>query len=164
MKKKILVFIVLAFILLPFIVKADGFVMTPEEISFNRTVVYSQWFIALTLNLLVELLVAYIYSKAFRKLSGRVYFSIIIANISFLFLILAGILFKSLDTPILIGAEIFIILFEGCFIFILNKKEITLKQSLILSLIMNIASLLIVTTALLLGSGILRKFVGLFYK
>jgi hypothetical protein len=101
--------------------------------------------IALLMTIILELIIAFIFLKK-RKISMKVLFSVILAS-----LITLPILWNLIPQRssilffffILILLEKIIILFEGILIFFLNKKRITIKDSLYLSTLMNIVSFII---------------------
>ena len=111
----------------------------------GNTIVYEdseniKFFAALAITLILELVVALIY-VSITGISKKVLISVLIANIiSFPVLLFAFPTLK-IPSPVLSG-EIFAFAFEGCFIYLLNK-EISLKKSFIISILMNMVSLII---------------------
>jgi len=99
---------------------------------------------ALVLTQIIELLVALIYLSS-NKLSKKILFSVFILNLISLPIVwFIASLFKTdlLFLAIVVG-EVFAFAFEAYLINFLNKKVFSLRQSFILSLIMNIASFVI---------------------
>lgn len=100
--------------------------------------------IALILTLILELVVALIYVSS-TKIAKKVLISVLVANVIslpivwFVFPMLKVIPFSNL------WGEIFAFVFEGYFIHLLNKEVISLKKSFVLSILMNLASLIIGT-------------------
>lgn len=100
------------------------------------------FFIALFLTLILELLVALIYVSN-TKISKKVLISVLVANmISLPIVWFVFPLLKIILLIILLG-EIFAFVFESYFIHLLNKEIISLKKSFVLSILMNLASLVI---------------------
>ena len=97
---------------------------------------------ALIITLILELIVALIF-LSIAKIRKKLLISVLIANI--ISLPLVWFIFPLIGNIILVIllAEIFAFVFEAYFIYSLNKKDITLKKSFILSLLMNLASLII---------------------
>jgi len=105
------------------------------------------------ITIIIELFIAFTYISK-KKLSKKILIVILIANlislpiVSFVFPLI-----KITSVLVILLSEIFAILFETFFIYYFNKKiivlkkgkSITLKESFILSMIMNIASLVIGT-------------------
>ncbi len=98
--------------------------------------------LALILTIILELLTALIYLKA-AGISKKVLTSVLIANL--ISLPIVWFVFPILQHPflILVSSEVFAVIFEAYFINLLNKKLITLKSSLKLSLLTNLVSLLL---------------------
>jgi len=98
---------------------------------------------ALIITLIVELLVSLIYISR-TKLPKKILISVLIGSLItlpivwFIFPII-----KITPLVIILLSEIFAIIFEAYFIYYLNKQVITLKKSFVLSIIMNLASLII---------------------
>ena len=96
--------------------------------------------VSLLLTLAIELIVAFIYlrAKKIKKLK-RILLFVVIANLIslptlwFIFIYLLG------GIGLILG-EIFAVVFEGCFIYYFNRKSIKLRNAMLMSLIMNIAS------------------------
>lgn len=100
------------------------------------------FFFALILTLILELIVALIF-LSIAKISKKVLISVLVANIISLPIVwFVFPLLKIIPLAILLG-EIFAFVFEGYFIHLLNKEIISLKKSFILSILMNLASLII---------------------
>jgi hypothetical protein len=101
---------------------------------------------ALTITLLIELFVSYIYLLAFKK-SKKILIYVFLANLISLPIVWALVYLKTpLIVPAvdkLIFAEIFAVVFEALFIHFLNRKNINLIESFGLCVIMNMASLFI---------------------
>lgn len=98
--------------------------------------------IALIVTLAVDLTVAAIFLKT-KALPPHILVAVVIATVISLPIVWFGIALTGNILLVILFSELFAILFDGYFIFYLNKKIITLKDSLILSLAMNIASFII---------------------
>jgi hypothetical protein len=99
--------------------------------------------IALILTIILEFIAAIIF-LVITKTSFRVLVFVPIASL--ISLPVVWFVFPLIRIPailIILSAEIFAVLFEGYFIFLFNKKIISLKKSLILSLIINLTSFII---------------------
>ncbi len=98
--------------------------------------------IALILTLVLELIVALIYLSS-TKISKKVLISVLIANVISLPIVwVIFSLLKIMSFVILLG-EIFVFVFEGYFIHLPNKDVLPLKKSFVLSIFMNLTSLII---------------------
>ncbi len=118
---------------------SDGNINLQETTPFaqsNSAKNIRNFFIALILTLIIELLVALIYVSS-TKISKKVLISVLVANV-----ISLPIVWFVFPLAILLG-EIFAFAFEGYFIHLLNRDIISLKKSFILSILMNLASLII---------------------
>jgi len=124
---------------------SDGSITLQETTPFvqsNSAKNIRSFFIALILTLILELLVALIYISS-TKISKKVLFSVLIANIISLPIVwFVFPLLKITLLAILLG-EIFAFVFEGYFLHLLNKDILPLKKSFVLSILMNLASLII---------------------
>ena len=106
------------------------------------------FFIALILTLILELIVALIYVSS-TKISKKVLISVLVANVIslpivwFVFPFLLKIILLAIFLLAMLLGEIFAFVFEGYFIHLLNKDVLTLKKSFVLSILMNLASLII---------------------
>ena len=99
---------------------------------------------ALIITMLLELLVAIIYLSA-TKTSKGVLVSVLIGNI--ISLPMVWFLFPLMSTiisafPIFVLSELFAVVFEAYLIHYMNKQIISLKKSFILSILMNIVSVI----------------------
>jgi hypothetical protein len=132
----------------------DGTVELKETTSFlvsDASKQMKDFILALILTLVVELSTALIYinwneinRKRYLKKQKGIMLSIFLANfisLPIVWFVFPLIGFNTLITIFL--AEIFAIIFEGIFIYSINKKIFQIKNALILSMIMNIASLFI---------------------
>lgn len=106
---------------------------------------------ALAITIIVEIPVAFAYLKIIKvRKIARILITLIVVNIIsvpilwFVFIFLLGLV------GIILG-EIFAVVFEGFFIYYFNKKGLDLKNAMLMSLIMNIASFLIGFGLLFLG-------------
>lgn len=100
------------------------------------------FFFALILTFILELIVALIF-LSIAKISKKVLISVLVANVISLPLVwFVFPLLKIIPLAILLG-EIFAFVFEGYFIHLLNKEIISLKKSFILSILMNLTSLIV---------------------
>lgn len=124
---------------------SDGNINLQETTPFiqsNSAKNIKTFFIALILTLILELIVALIYVSS-TKISKKVLISVLIANVISLPIVwFIFPLLKIIPLAILLG-EIFAFVFEGYFIHLLNKDVLTLKKSFVLSILMNLASLII---------------------
>lgn len=108
--------------------------------------------IALAFTLAIELAMAFLYLKVVKvKEKGRILLTVVLANVISLPLVWFGFVFLLGGIGLLLG-EIFAVVFEGCFIYLLNRKSIKLTSAMLMSLAMNLASLVIGGLILLLLS------------
>ncbi|MFH2028504.1 MAG: hypothetical protein ABIJ08_05170 [Nanoarchaeota archaeon] len=129
----------------------SGSITIVEDVEINnnhsdKLGILSFFIWALVITLILELLVAWIY-LSITKMKNRLLLSVIYSNLISVPIVWSLILFMA---PVLIGifsmiifAEIFAFVFEAYFIYWMNKKCLNLKQSFILSFIMNIVSFLL---------------------
>jgi hypothetical protein len=104
---------------------------------------FSSFTKAFIITLLLELLVSLIYLSV-KKITKRVLVSVAISNL--ISLPLVWFLFPLIQLPslmVMATSELFAILFEAYFIYLLNKQIITFKQSMVLSVLNNLVSLFI---------------------
>ena len=124
---------------------SDGSMNLQETTPFiqsNSTKNIKTFFVALILTLILELTVALIYVSS-TKISKKVLISVLIANVISLPIVwFIFPLLKIIPLAILLG-EIFAFVFEGYFIHLLNKDILPLKRLFVLSILMNLASLII---------------------
>jgi hypothetical protein len=98
---------------------------------------------ALILTLVIELTVAFLYLKVVKiKKKGRILIAVAIANIISVPIVWFAFVFPFGSLGLLLG-EIFAVVFEGYFIYYFNKKAISLKNAMLMSLIMNLVSVVI---------------------
>jgi hypothetical protein len=101
------------------------------------------FFLALIFTLAIELPVAFLYLRAIKiKKKERILAAVAIANIISVPALWFGFV-SFLGTPGLLLGEVFAVVFEGYFVYYFNKKAIALKSAMIMSLFMNLASLII---------------------
>ena len=114
--------------------------------SNGLSAMFAAFFGSLFLTLVIEIIVAFILIRLWKLKSWKkLILSVLLANIISLpivWLISIG-LFTLLSLAALIIAEAFAFVFEAYFLFWLNKKELSLKKSFILSIAMNAASMII---------------------
>jgi hypothetical protein len=110
---------------------------------------------ALVLTVAIEVATAFLYLRFVKiKKKARILVAVIVANIIsvpvlwFIFVYFLGAL------GFILG-ELFAFLFEGGFVYYFNKKAIKLKSSMIMSLIMNITSLVLGVLIIIALSGLL---------
>ncbi len=124
---------------------SDGSINLQETTPFvqnNSAKNIRSFFIALILTLILELIVALIYVSS-TKIYKKSLISVLIANVISLPIVwFVFPLLKIIPLAILLG-EIFAFVFEGYFIHLLNKDILPLKKSFVLSILMNLASLII---------------------
>lgn len=124
---------------------SDGTISIQETTPFiqsNSARNIKTFLLALILTLILEIIVALIFLSV-TKISKKVLISILIANIISLPIVwFVFPLLKIIPLAILLG-EIFAFVFESYFIHLLNKDIISLKKSFVLSILMNLASLVI---------------------
>lgn len=145
-KSAILILSILLFFLVQSLVFADiGPGPSPPNPSTFAPIIRG-FFIALILTLILELIVALIY-VSIRKISKKVLISVFIANIISLPIVwlIVWFIFPLINIGILalLLGEAFAFVFEGYFIYLLNKDVLTLKESFVLSILMNSVSLII---------------------
>jgi hypothetical protein len=88
---------------------------------------------------IIELMVAWVYIYLLKVPNlRRILFSVLAANL--FYLPCAYLIFPRS----LLSAEIFIFIYDGCFVYILNKDVISLKKTLGLSFLMNLIGFIIV--------------------
>ncbi len=112
-----------------------------EKYSFETPFhsLFHAFIVAFLVTLFLELLVALIYFLITKK-SMKILISVLIANsISLPIVWFVFPLFKIDTLLIILLAEIFALVFEACFIYLLNK-DISLKSSFLLSFLMNTLS------------------------
>ncbi len=119
--------------------------MSQERSLFIQIISAKTFFIAMVLTLILELIVAFIYgSITLARTSKKLLSSVSVANIISLpivWFIFPLLRIKPLE--ILLLGELFVFVFEGYFIHWLNRDILTLKRSFVLSILMNLASLVI---------------------
>jgi len=124
---------------------SNGSIDLKETTPFSQSDIaknIKQFFFALILTLVLELIVALIFLSV-AKISKKILFSVLVANVISLPIVwFVFPLLKIIPIAILLG-EIFAFVFEAYFIHLLNKELITLKRSFILSLVMNLTSWII---------------------
>ena len=138
----------------------NGTIVVQETTKFSRTnagLNIRDFIVALVLTLVLETLTALIFVTS-AKISKKVLVYVAIANL--ISLPIVWFVFpRFVKLPFTIPlAEIFAFVFEAYFIYLLNKKLITLKKSFILSLIMNLASFFIGGAIFLFVYVVLRLF------
>lgn len=110
---------------------------------------------AFLITIILELLVSLIFISA-RKLSKKILAYVLLANI--ISLPIVWFLFPLIKLPLLaiiVMSEIFAVLFESYFVYLLGKQTISLKQSTVLSVLNNLVSLFI--------GGFIYIFLWMFY-
>jgi hypothetical protein len=106
-------------------------------------ITYILFVLALLLTLAIELTAAFLYLRAARiKKKRRILATVIAANIISVPVLWFLFIYFLAFTGFVLG-EIFAILFEGAFVYFFNKKWIRLKSAMIMSLIMNLTSLIL---------------------
>lgn len=122
---------------------SDGRIDVQETTSFligdtMRKIV--PFFIALLVTLILELLVALIYVSV-KKLPKKILKSVLLVN--FITLPIVWFIFPLYEYPMMaiLLAEIFAFIFEGFFLYLLNKKHLSLRKAFVLSILMNLLSL-----------------------
>lgn len=123
-------------------ISPNGVIEIKETTSFlksDQSKTIKSFLLALFLTLALELIVAKIYISV-KKISRRLLRSVLIVN--FISLAIVWSVFPILKTEILIvmAAEIFAVIFETGFIYLLNRKELNLGKAIFLSFIMNMTS------------------------
>jgi hypothetical protein len=108
--------------------------------------IFTSFITALIITLVTELLVTFLFirfskNKDFSQKQNRILLTVVLVNIISLPVVwfVLPLIFTDTITYYVV-AESFAVLFEGLFIRLLNKNTFTLKNALILSLIMNLAS------------------------
>jgi hypothetical protein len=124
---------------------SDGNITIKEVTPFvkgNSARNFRDFVIALIITLILETLTALIF-VSIAKIPKKILLSVLFANLISLPIVwFVFPMFIKLPLTIVLG-EIFAFIFEAYFIFLLNKKLITLKKSFIMSILMNLASLII---------------------
>jgi len=111
--------------------------------------IYFFFVMAVVLTLVIELTVAFLYLHVIKtEKKGKILLTTVLANIISVPIVWFGFVFLLSGLGLLLG-EMFAVVFEGCFIYYFNKKVITLKHAMLMSIIMNIASVVIGGLALL---------------
>jgi hypothetical protein len=99
--------------------------------------------LAMLLTLAVELAVAFLYLQAVKvKKKGSILIAVVVANLISLFILWFGFVYF-LDIIGFFLGEVFAVVFEGYFIYYLNRKAIGLKSAMFMSLAMNFVSLMV---------------------
>jgi hypothetical protein len=140
--------------------------ITPESPLSNITVFAVVMLSSLAITLLIELITAWIYAsirkiqkKNRRKLLMSVVYADLISVPLFWLLVFAftssARLFESAFSFTML-LELIVIIFEAYFIRRLNKKTLTLKQAFVLSIIMNVASV-VLPLVLLTAIGMMQR-------
>jgi hypothetical protein len=124
---------------------SGGSMVLNETTPFIKSDIVSNtktFLIALLITLILELLVARIYVSR-TKSRGKVLGSVLIANT--ISLPLVWFVFPLLVTGplVILAGEIFAFVFEGYFIHWRNAEDISLKKSFVLSILMNLTSLIL---------------------
>lgn len=123
----------------------DGSISLQETTLFSQTALANtikQFIIALLLILIIEIIVAFVFISV-KGISKKLLISVLIANIiSFPIIWFIFRLLRMGPLDYLFG-QIFAFVFEAYFIYLLNKQIITLKRAFVLSLAINLASLII---------------------
>jgi len=132
MKSKPVVLMLLALLILPAIGYADVIPVSPIS-------PIASFMGAVAITIILELMVAALFLSV-TKISKNILIAVLIANL--ISLPVVWFAFPLLGQTLLIVAlsEIFAIVLEAGIIFFMNKKAISMKQSLILSAIMNLVS------------------------
>jgi hypothetical protein len=120
----------------------DGSAKISETTPLFRKDNVSSFIKALIITLIIELLVALIY-LSITKLSKKILISVIVGSLITLPIVWFIFPLIKIIPLVILLSEIFAIVFEAYFIYHLNKQAITLKKSFVLSIIMNLASLII---------------------
>ena len=111
--------------------------------------IYSFFAMALVLTLVIEITVAFLYLYVVKiKKKVRILLTAALANIISVPVVWFGFVFLLGGLGLLLG-EIFAVVFEGYLIYYFNKKKIKLKKAMLMSIIMNLASVVIGGLALL---------------
>ncbi len=124
---------------------SDGTISVEETTPFaetNQGQNFNQFILAFIITLFIELLITVILRKAF-KAPKSIIALVAIANI--ITLPIVWFVFPLLQIPLLVFAlsELFAVLFEGLFFYFGTKKQISLQNAFVLSLINNIASVMV---------------------
>lgn len=121
---------------------SDGSANIYETTPFLKKDKISSFIKTLIITLFLELVVALIF-LSIAKIRKKLLLSVLLVNV--ISLPIVWFIFPFIGNIILVIllAEIFAFVFEAYFIYYLNKKDISLKKSFILSLLMNLASLII---------------------
>ncbi len=128
---------------------SDGTAEIRETTSVFDNSRFKSFIYAVIITLIVEMLIWYI---SVRKIDKKILGWVLLANIISLSLI--WFVFYNYFSSFygLLIAEICVFLFEGIFIYIINKNKITLTRSIITSLIANVTSVIIGIVIILFAS------------
>lgn len=124
---------------------SDGSMMLHETTSFGQGDTASNiklFLIALIITAVLELFVASMFVSK-RKLPRNILSAVLIANIISLPFVWFVFPLLKMDLSVILAGEGFAFIFEGYFIHWRNKEAITLKKAFLLSILMNLASLII---------------------
>jgi len=114
---------------------------TPFPAPLPLLYLFFSFIVALVATLFIELPVAFVFLKI-SKLKTKILLYVLLANLISLPIVWGAVIFFIGDFVLALAfAELFAMLFEGYFIHFTNKRLITLKKSLLMSLMMNISSL-----------------------
>ncbi len=124
----------------------------PYNPVYNPYGVYVVFMLALLLTLAIEVAVAFLYLRAVKiKNKRRILLSVVLANIISVPILWFFFVYFLAVSGFVLG-EIFAVVFEGGFVYCLNKKTIKLKRAMTMSLVMNLSSLILGGLILLLSS------------
>lgn len=121
----------------------DSVVFTNSNPIIPPDVLYPFLF-ALAFTVVIELIAAYVYLLIVKiKKKRRILLTVILANFISVPIVWFGFVFVIGGWAGLLLGELFAVIFEGCAIYYLNKKTIKLNSALLMSLAMNLTSLII---------------------
>lgn len=108
---------------------------------------------ALALTLVIEVAAAFLYLRAVKtKKKGRILGAVVLVNIISVPVLWFGFVYF-LGTLGFVLGEIFAVVFEGYAVYYLNRKAIKLRRAMLMSLLMNLASLTIGAFVVVLLGG-----------
>ena len=128
--------------------RVDGYkvnLLSDGSIEVDRTLnktLLKRFFIALILTLALELIIARLFLAKLKENRKKILLYVLFANLISLPIVwfLSPLIFEAEGYLL---AELFVMIFEALFIYFFSRKIITLKKSFVMSIVMNLVSLII---------------------
>jgi len=122
--------------------RSDGSAEISETTPFVKKDAVSLFIRALIITLIIELLVAFIY-LSIARLPKKILLGVLIANLISLPIVWFIFPVMGIIWLVIVLSELFAVVFEAYFVHYINKEIITLKKSFVLSIMINITSLVV---------------------